>query len=207
MRSSVFSALVITLIALASVARAEDGEKSVSVEGTLLLPSFSSPDATAVALAALGVRARAEYGVTDDLSVTVGLGFSAFSGQTGDTRSYLGRPLSGNLALDLDQIQGEIGARYLLFGGYNLAPYVEAGVGVLFLNFRNEDLLDTKGESYGLMLPDESSVALTGSIGLRIEYRLMNLVRIGAGVRLTEVFGNRLYKRFIEVPLGGALYW
>lgn len=193
---------------LASVsAFAEEDEVSVGIEAGLVLPAFESPDPTAFALATWAVSGFAQYGVVDWLYATGRLSFSAYSAEANATEMFRGRSLEGTLSFDLLQLHPELGLRAKLYGGYNLAPYFEASVGLLWAIYRNQDLRNDQGQSFGLELEDEGEGRFTISAGLGVDYRLANLFFVGAAVRYVEVIGGGRFRRYLAAPVQFSVYW
>src|SRR5262245_20818654 len=138
------------LAASPATARGEQGEASGGVEVALVLPGFKSNDPTAFALATWGVAAFGPYGVLDDLYVQARFSFMTFEGKSERDLDVSGRSLPGTLQFDTFQYHLELGARYKLFAGYDLAPYIETHVGFLWSAIRDQRFLTPGGKDYGL---------------------------------------------------------
>lgn len=187
--------------------RAEEAELAVGLEGALILPALETGDRTAVSLATWGLGLYGRYGLLDDLDLSLRGSFAAFGGQVGTTMEVRGRAVVGNLGFDLQQWQFEAGARWKLFAGYNLAPYLEGHVGWMWSVYQDQRFMTPAGQDLGLELPNEGRGAFTVSAGLALDYRLMNLLFVGVAARWTEVFGDGPYRRYISAPIQVAFYW
>lgn len=200
-------ALMLALLSLPLSALAEEGEASVGLEGALVLPGFQSNDPTAFALATWGVGAVGQYGVIDDLFVQGRFSFSVFEGRSERDLEVMGRTLPGTLVFQTLQYHAELGARYKLFSGYKLAPYVETHVGYLWSGIRDRRFLTPGGKDYGLDLPNEGEGAFTLSGGLAVDYRLFNLLFVGVAVRFVYAFGGGFHRYHLTMPLQLSVYW
>lgn len=202
-------ALVI-LAALATapaIAQAEEGEASVGLEGSLVLPGFQSNDPTAFALATWAVGAVGQYGVLDDLFLQGRFSFSAFEGKSERNLEVLGRMLPGTLRFEAFQYHVELGGRYKLFSGYDLAPYAETHLGYLWSGIRDRRFLTPGGKDYGVDLPDQGEGSFTLSAGLAVDYRLFNVLFVGVAVRFVYAFGSGLHRYHLAAPLQISVYW
>ena len=94
-----------------------------------------------------------------------------------------------------------------MVSGYNLAPYIEGYVGVMWMVLREQQYLSPTGEDFGLEVPDEGQGAWTAEMGLSVDYRLFDMGFIGLAVRWSEVFGHTLHRRFVTVPVEISYYW
>ena len=187
---------------------AEQDEIAIGLTGGLLLPDFDSTSPTAFALATWRVGLAVSYGVLDDLSVTGAFSFSTFSARApGVHQTDYGLDYLGTLRFDCQIFHPEVGLRYKLFSGYNLAPYVEASVGYLWLQVRDPRLLNEDELIYAIGLGDFSRGAWTVSGGLALDYRLLETVFVGLEVRFTFALGDSLLRQAFELPLTVSYYW
>jgi hypothetical protein len=199
--------MLILLVTAAGEARAERGEISGGVEGALSLPGFSSTSPTAFALATWSAAVFGQYGILDDLYGQMRFSFSTFRAESDRVLEVGQRPLPGTLRFDAFQYHVELGARYKLFSGYDLAPYVETHVGYLWSAYRDQRFLTPDGRNYGLDLEDFSEGAFTIGGGLALDYRLFNLLFVGVAVRFVYPIGDGLHRYHLSIPLQVSVYW
>lgn len=190
-----------------SAAQAEQGEASAGVEAALVLPGFRSNDPTAFALATWGVGAFGQYGVLDDLFLQGRFSFMTFEGKSVRDLEVAGRSLPGTLQFEAFQYHLELGARYKLFAGYDLAPYVETHVGFLWSAIRDQHFLTAGGKDYGLDLANRGEGAFTIGGGVALDYRLFNLVFVGLAVRLVYAIGGDFHRYHLAAPLQISIFW
>lgn len=201
-------ALVVGLSTLGiGSARAEQGEASGGVEGALVLPGFSSQDRTAFALATWGVGAVGQYGVLDDLYVQGRFSFMTFQGRSARDLEVSGRALPGTLEFETFQYHVELGARYKLLAGYDIAPYVETHLGYLWSAVRDQRFLTPGGKDYGVDLPNRGEGAFTLGGGVAVDYRLFDLLFVGVAVRFVYAFGGDFHRYHLATPLQVSVYW
>lgn len=201
------TALLLAALFLPRVAFGEADEISGGLEAALVLPGFSSENPTAFALATWGVGAMVQYGVLDDLYVQGRFSFMTFRGRSERTMEVFGSELSGTLQFETLQYQAEIGGRYKLISGYDLAPYVESQIGFLWSGYQDQRFLTPNGRDYGLDLSDFGEGALTLAAGAALDYRLFNLVFVGVAARFVFAVGERLHRYYLSVPLQVSVFW
>jgi hypothetical protein len=207
--ASVFAGLVLALfLVLPGLARAEQDEVTLGAEVGLLLPDFSPKSATEIAVATWNVGILLSYGVLDDLSLTAEFLFSMFDAtSTGYTLRHDQLEYTGSLDFSSRVYHPRVGARYKLFSGYNLAPYVEAHLGWAWSTYHKAKLLNEDGLDYGLGLGDWGESAFTVSVGASVDYRLANAVFLGLGFSYTYAIGGGLLRQFFSIPLQVSYYW
>lgn len=199
---------IVFACALASTAaQAEEGEASAGVEGALVLPGFASNDPTAFALATWGVGVVGQYGVLDDLYVQGRFSFMTFEGGSDRRMDLSGRSLEGTLRFETLQYHVELGARYKLLAGYDVAPYVETQFGYLWSAFRDQRFLTPDGRDYGIDLPNHGQGVFTLGGGLAVDYRLFNILFVGVAVRFVYAFGAGLHRYHLAAPIQVSVYW
>ena len=207
MRPGPWIPLMISVLLLPSRARAEAGEISGGVEAALVLPGFSSTSPTAFALATWSVGAFGQYGILDDLYGQLRFSFTTFRANSEQVLDLSGRSLPGTLSFETFQYHLEIGVRYKLFAGYDLAPYVETQVGFLWSAYQGQRFLTPDGRDYGVDLDDFGEGAFTIGGGLALDYRLLNLLFIGIAVRFVYPIGEALHRYHLSIPLQVSIYW
>jgi autotransporter-like protein len=185
---------------------AEAGERSIGLEGSLLMPGFAAEDASAFSLATWGLGAFAQYGILDDLSAESHVLVGAFHGSTDHSEPFHGRTLSGQLHFASTQVHVELGARYKLYAGYNLAPYVEAMCGVLWATYSGQSFDDPMGRSYGLSIADKGEASFTVSIGLAADYRVLNMFFVGAALRYVQALSGTA-SHYVSAPIQVSYFW
>jgi len=200
--------LVLVSSSAARVADAETAEAAVGVTGGVMMPAYASQDSTAFRLVTFTAGGFARYGVLEDLDLVLRFEFSLFRGKSRETRELQGRELVGDRYFRAEQYQVAAGARYKLVSGYDLAPYLEAAVGWQWRVLRDQQFLSPEGLDFGLELGPEGQGALSLTAGVAVDYRLFNLVQIGAAFRWTELlFHNGERQRALTLPVEVAYYW
>lgn len=195
------------VVASAARARAEEGEWSAGVTSGALFPAVASQDATAFRLTTWMLGGQARYGLVDDLDLTFHIGWAQFAGETREEVTF-GRPVEAVRVFAAQQFEVRAGARYKWLGGYDFAPYVEAGVGYQWTIYGAQDLRDPRtGQSFGLDVADVGQGGFTLTLGAAGDWRVFNLVFVGLAIRVTEIFGAERYQRFVTVPLELSVYW
>lgn len=187
-------------------ARAEQDEVTLGLEGGLLFPSFDAGSPTVFALTSWMIGISVSYSVMNDLQLTGGFAFSTFGATSADYKARQNDlDYEGTLHFSSWLYWPTVGLRYKVFGGYDLAPYVEASVGYLWATYGRPRLRDTDGfELVQLQEFAEGTVAVTAGVGAY--WRIANVVMVGLGFRFTYVAGGLLQHLF-SVPLSVSYYW
>ncbi len=173
---------------MVSTALAEKNEKVVGLTGGLFLPSFHSQSPAAPALGGWGVGAFGQYGLLHDLAVGLAFEMTSFSGEARGHRIVQdGQSYVGELRFNGTLYHPQLTAEYKLYAGYNLAPYLEASAGYVWATYRDQVLVNDDNQSYGLDIADRGQGSPTVSVGLAVDYRLLDLVMIGIAPRYTYV--------------------
>ena len=206
MRARVFTFLLVAFAC--SQARAERNEASVGMHGGLMLPSFSSTSPTAFTLATWAAGVAGEYGLLDDLSLTARFTFSMFDGDAaGFGFSEDGLDYSGLLRCSARVYHPQVGLKYKLYSGYNLAPYLEASAGYAWTTFHEPSLLNDEGLIYDVGISDFAEGSFTFTVGVSADYRLFNMVFVGVGIHFTYLVGDGLLEHYFSVPVFATYYW
>jgi hypothetical protein len=100
----------------------------------------------------------------------------------------------------------ELGARYKLYAGYNIAPYAEAMCGVLWATYSGQSFVDPMGRSYGVPIADKGEASFTLSAGLAADYRLLNMFFVGVAVRYVQALGGTA-SRYVSAPIQVSYFW
>jgi len=204
------SACILSLsIMLPSMGRAEQDEISVGLQGGLMLPAFSPTSSTAFTLAAWTAGVYGSYGVLDDLSLVASFSFFMFDGDaTNYTHSEEGLDYKGTLRCSTRGYHPEIGLRYKVVSGYNLAPYFDASVGYAWNTFNDSRLFNEAGQEYDVHISDFAQGMFTVSAGISVDYRIENMIFVGLGLKFTYAFGSgNLLEHFFTVPVQVSYYW
>ena len=203
-RLALFSALLL----LTAAAGAEQGEAAVGLHGGLMLPSFSSTSPTAFTLATWAAGVTGEYGLLDDLYLTAGFTFSMFDG---DAEGYAftedGLQYNGLLRCSVRVYHPQVGLKYKLYSGYNMAPYLEASFGYAWTTFHGPRLLSDDDLIYDVGISDFAEGSFTLTVGVSADYRLFNMLFVGAGAYFTYVTGDNLMEHYFSVPVRASYYW
>ena len=200
-------ASVLAVALVASPAQAEWFEKQVGIEGVVLFPRFGSDDPTAFRNVSPGTQLHFSYGVLHDLYLTGR--FTAWL-QSGVVKEYRHEdPTRGEFVGDLsfngEGYRGEVGACWTMLSGFNLAPRLEVNLGYQWTTYRNPDLGDAQG-SYGLQMDPFGSGALTAGGSLIVDYRIFQMVLVGARAGWTYAFGD-LYGDDLAASVFASFYW
>ena len=195
------------VVIFSSTAHAEKGELTSSVEGAVSLPSFDSGSPTAFDLAAWTLGGGFDYGVIHNLHLGLRFSYSRFNGVAPRYATDVnGRLQEGQLSFAGQFFHPQATARVNLFPGYNLAPYLDLGVGFLWAIYRGNQLLDDQFRLITEDIEDFGEGSLTLEAGFSLNYRIYNRVTVGIGVRWMTVF-NTIYSYSINVPFKFAYYW
>jgi hypothetical protein len=203
-------AIVITLLAATGGAAAstEKAEFSMGLHAGLLLPNYETTSNTAFTLATWQAGIHASYGITNELSVISSFALAVFEAQVdGYTTQANNRQYTGTLLFDTAIYHPEVGMRYLLLGGYDLAPLVEMSIGYAWSAYTDTALRDADGNDFGVTVDDFAEGTPTVSAGFLIDYRLYNIVFVGAAVRFKYGFGGNLLEHLVECSLYASAYW
>jgi len=206
MKAGIVTALVV--IFTFGAAWAEMNEATVGLHSGLMLPSFSSTSPTAFTLATWAAGVVGEYGLLDDLSLTARFTFSMFDGDAGGfSFSEDGLDYSGLLRCSVRVYHPQMGLKYKLYSGYNLAPYLEASFGYAWTTFHEPRLLNEEGLIYDVGISDFAEGAFTFTVGVYGDYRLYNMVFVGVGVHCTYLIGDGLLEHYFSVPVFATYYF
>jgi len=209
-RSSVLIVLALAIVmVLPGAAFGEKYEIAVGLQGGLMLPAFSPTSATAFTLAAWTVGVYGSYGVLDDLSLVASFSFFMFDGDADNyTYSEEGLDYKGTLRCSTRGYHPEVGLRYKVYSGYNLAPYLDASVGYAWNTFNDSRLFNEDGQEYDVHISDFAQGMFTVSAGISVDYRIANMIFVGLGFKFTYAFGSgNLLEHFFTVPVQVAYYW
>lgn len=207
-RAALHVVVYVTLaVAWGNEARAERNESTVGIMGGVLLPAFTAPQATAFTLATWSAAVEGQYGVTDNIYLRGSFTFSSFSGkaQPPDGVATNGRSYDGVMAFRGMYYHPELGARFKILGGYNLAPYLEANLGYLWGVFDKATVTTNRGGT--VPFPDFAQGAFTAGAGAAVDYRLFDTMFAGLAVRYVRTLGTTLARQYISVPVTISYYW
>jgi len=197
------------LLILASPARAEQDEISVGMQAGLLLPAFSPTSATAFTLATWTAGIYGNYGILDDLTLTASFTCFMFEGEASDYRhSEDGLDYTGNLRTKTRSYHPQVGVKYKVFSGYDIAPYVDASIGYAWTTFHGSRLLDENNAEYDVQISDFGQGVFTVTAGISVDYRIANMVFVGLGFSFTYAIGDgNLLEHYFSLPIQAAYYW
>ena len=199
------TAIALMLILLSSgSALAERDEMTAGLMGGLALPGWSPSSSTAFTLATWHIGTFFEYGLLDNLYLTADFLFMTFAG---DAQNYKHNEYTGTLRSSVQVYQVEAGGKYKLYGGYNLAPYLLAKIGYNWSVVNSASLRDGDGNAYPCKISDFGQGGLTLTVGLSVDYRLLNMLFVGGGINFTYGPFNSLLKYYISVPVYVSYYW
>lgn len=184
------------------IAHAEWHESMVGLVGGPLFPGLSPPDATAPVLVTWLVGVEGLYGVTDNLDVRASLSTSRLAGRLSDWTAP-GTTYRGTYAFDEAYYRPEVGARYKVYGGYNLAPYIEANAGYMWAICTGGTV--SRGDTMVRIANNARGHATVGG-GVALDYRLANMAFVGVAIRYTHVFDG-LSEHLVSAPLYISYYW
>lgn len=204
MQRRVLLGLALCLALHEAPARAEKDEITSGLQGGLMLPGFSPKSKTAFTLATWSIGAFGQYGLLDDLYLTLGFSFSTF-GATANGYRYQeggGYDHEGNLDFTARLYHPELGARYKLFAGYDLAPYLDVTLGYAWTTYHSVRFQDVDQD-----IPDFGEDALTLGVGVSLDYRLFNMLFVGIGFKYNHFWGDRLFQSYMSIPLQVSYYW
>ncbi len=177
------------------------------VEAAVSAPTFESADAASFGLATWQVGIGTEFGVTPSLTLGGRFSYSQVGGVIDEYSEQVeGREVRGRGAFDGAFYSTELLMRYLVYGGYDTAPYLELGGGYLFGQYRNIDILDAQDRILARDVGDEGRGAFTASAGLYVDMRLVNTMTVGVGARYQHVFDD-LYRWAVIFPVRFSYYW
>ncbi len=182
-------------------ASADDRALSFGLEGGVLLPGFESLDPTAFALTSWTAGAAVQYGLTWDLWAYLRFSVSAYSAKVTETRTLRQREFLGQRTFSAITFLTELGGRYDLISGYDLSLFLEGSAGFLWSQLTGQQFLDEQGIDFGIEVNDEGQPALLLSVGLSIEYRLLDLLLISVGARFARSVTGGLYQHHLMVPV------
>ena len=205
---TVLCSLFTVLLFSVTPAEAERNEASIGLHGGVLFPAFHPTTPTAFTLATWAAGVAGEYGLLDDLSLTARFTFSMFDGDAGGFGfSEDGLDYTGLLRCSVRVYHPQVGLKYKLYSGYNLAPYLEASFGYAWTTFHEPRVLNEEGLIYEVGISDFAEGAFTFTVGISADYRLFNMVFVGVGVHFTYLVGDGLLEHYFSVPVYGSYYW
>ena len=208
MRSLGAVLIVCSAVAAPQAARAEYFEKVVSLEGLLVLPAFTSQSNTAFAAASFGPRLSVAFGIAQDVYLLGRFAAWFYNGVVdGITETTTRGTYTGRLWFSGEGFRPELGVRWRLLSGHDIAPYAEGYVGYQWSTFRNLDLRNAGGGSYGLTLGDFARGRATVAGGLSADIRLGNMVFLGISVLWTQLLRENLYRGDLSLGARAAFYW
>ena len=186
----------------------EQDELTLGAEAGLLLPDYSPKAATAFTVATWTAGVVVSHGVLDDLSLTAQFNFSLFSAMADDySKTVDGLEYEGSLDFSGRLYHPQIGARYKVFSGYNLAPYVEAALGYAWTTVHRPKIVNDAGQVYGLDLNDWGEGTVTVSGGLVVDYRVANTAMVGLTGRFVYALQNTLLNWYTIIGVQAQYYW
>jgi hypothetical protein len=201
-------AVIFMCLVVPAIADAEQDELTFGAEAGLMLPDYSPQSATAPTLATWTTGVLVSYGVLDDLSITTQFNFSMFDATAGGyTTTVDTLPYTGELKFSGRFYHPQVGARYKVLSGYNIAPYVEAGLGYAWTTIHAPVILDDEGRSFGLGLGDWGEGTWTVAAGLVVDYRISNLLFVGLTGRFVYALESGLLNHYTTVVLQAQYYW
>ncbi len=200
-------AILLATLAVPGRAHAEAWENVSGGELLLVLPQLKANSPTSFASVGFGGRAFYGFGFADDFSALARFSFFTHSGslpnvtRTGDRGTF-----TGDLAFNGEAYRLELGLRWKAISGYNLAPYLEAYGGYQWTTFRNEDLRNSRGASFGLQLANEGRGAPVTAAGAALEYRLFNSFLISVSCLYARAW-DATYRGDLDLGVSAALSW
>lgn len=199
----------LAVLLLCSTAFAETDEKIVGGSALIAMPQFQSQDKTAFQATTVGAHVFYQYGLFEDLYAIGQFSFWVIQNASTDysfNDLTTERGYDGFLGFNGEGYHGELGARYKLYAGYNFAPYIEAYGGYLWTTFRNPDLKNEAGTSYGFDIESFGRGAFTVSGALGFDVRVWNLLMAGASVKYTMALDD-VVKGTLSFPITLSYYW
>ena len=199
-------AVVLVFVPMTSFA-AKD-EIIVGVQGGVFFPAAESKSDTAFALATWTAGVYGQYGILDDLYCNLGFSMSTFDGKiSGYKLVYDSLDYVGSLDTSVQVYSIEARAIYQLFGGFDIAPYVEAGFGFAWSSYTNNSLLNDDGQDFGLNIGDFGNGSLTLHVGVSANYRIANQIFAGLGLYFTWMISSDLYDYWFSLPVMVSYYF
>ena len=187
---------------------AEKDEISVGLQTGLMLPGFSPTSSTAFTLATWNAGICGTYAVLDDLTLTASFIFSVFDGSANGYRKVVDDlEYKGKLRFASQLYQPEVGARYKVYGGYDLAPYVEASLGYAWSVYDSPKMTTAQDQELGIEVKDFADGAFMLTVGIYADYRLFNMLLVGLGFRYSQALGTPLLQGYFSFPLQVSYYW
>jgi len=203
----VLGVLICMAVLWSGEARAEQREDVVGIGALMVLPRINTSSSTGFAAVGWGVQGFAAYGVLQDLYVEARFGLWDQGGNMSNVTLVVpSGTYRGNLFWTGEAYKAELGLRYKVFSGFNLAPYLEAYGGYQWTTFTGQDLRNAAGGSYGLPIGDVGQGAGTAGGGVALEYRLFNVVLLSASCLYTKVW-NSLYAGDLTIGIAAAFTW
>lgn len=194
-------------------AKADPREKLVGLGAGLCAPGFEPQNRASPALLSWGLQVFAYYGPdfgpwSWDLSFGASLSWATYSGVSPDyTYQRVGETMHGDLYFEGALYHPEALVQYELFSGWDIASYIEAGVGALWTTFRDAKVnspasVDAMSSSVG----DFGHGGLTVSLASKVDWRIARSLKVGASVKYSRT-NSALLKRTVSVPVTISYYW
>jgi len=209
-RSSILIICVLAIVmVMPGTAFGEKDEITVGLQGGLMLPAFSPTSTTAFTLAAWTAGVYGSYGILDDLSIVASFSYFMFDGDSDNyTYSEDGLDYKGKLRCSTKGYHPEVGIRYKVYSGYNLAPYLDASIGYAWNTFNDSRLFNEDGQEYDVHISDFAQGLFTVTVGVSADYRIANMIFVGLGFKFTYAFGSdNMLEHFFTVPVQVSYYW
>jgi hypothetical protein len=205
--------VILALVCESRDARADPREKLVGFGAGLFSPGFEAQDRTAPALLSWAMQAFALYGPdwgprSWDLALGVSVSWATYSGVSRDyTHHRDGEAMHGDLFFTGAVYHPELFVQYKLLSGWDVAPYVEAGLGALWATYRDATLHDVStGQQMGSRVDDFGRGGVTASLALKVDWRVASSVRLGVAAKYTRSSAS-LLKWAVSVPVTLAYHW
>ena len=189
-------------------AKAEFLEHQPQAHVGLFVPSFESAD-TGFKPAGVDVAMGYQFGLSDNLDVGFRFSYAYFSARADHTHieSATDRSYDGVLDFTGASYRPELTARYKVFAGHLIAPYVEASLGYGWTTYHNTRFADVHGRDFeGINVGDFGRGAPFASGGMGVDWRIANLVMVGISLRYLHGFDS-LFKGAFVFPIYATLYF
>lgn len=192
-----------------ALANAEADEHVLGGSALITMPQFENEDATAFGVTTIGAQVSYQYGTTEDLYAVAQFSFWVIPNAATDYSHYdtaTQRAYDGSLNFNGEGYHGEVGCRYKLYSGYNVAPYIEVYGGYLWSTFRDPNLRNENNISFDFDMTSFGRGAFTAGGALGFDVRLWNVLLAGASVKYTMALDD-VVKGAVSIPVTMSYYW
>ncbi|MBC8321259.1 MAG: hypothetical protein H8E34_11100 [Bacteroidetes bacterium] len=203
--------LIFLIIGFSDIAFSYEKESRITFEFNIGIPNFYSPSNNNL-FDFIGFELSYDYGIFD--YIWIGPYFSVVTGigNEGVKENY---PVSingvdekGSLFFDSDLSALGVHLKYVppFLETETLTTRIIGGTGFSLLRFKNQSLLNNKGEKYDINIQNRSTINLFYTFGFETELSVYELFCIGSGIKI-DILNDYIYSVRWVLPITLSYEW